>query len=117
MNDIRRQQETPALLMSLMILLEMHRPIFSQQRVFNRAVALVLAEVFAFARHTVTQLLLTLGLTDADWSGWYRLFSKQRFDERQAAGMMLRAVLEEVDEQQPFVTGFDGFQVTHGGHA
>jgi len=111
MNDSKCGQETPALLVALMTLLELHRPIFRQQRVFNRAVALVLAELFTFARHTVTQLLLSLGLTDADWSGWYRLFSAQRFDERQAGGVMLQAVLAEVAESEPFVTGMDGFQV------
>lgn len=111
MNDSRRKQEVPELLMALMTLLEMHRPIFRQQRVFNRVVALVLAEVFAFARHTVTQLLLTLGITDDDWSAWYRIFSRQRIDEEAAGRVMLEAVVSEMGASELFVTGFDGFQV------
>ncbi|NLG99478.1 MAG: hypothetical protein GX491_19150 [Chloroflexi bacterium] len=35
----------------------------------------------SFGRHTVTQDLLTLGLREADWNGFYRLFSRARFDE------------------------------------
>lgn len=111
MNDSRRKQEVPELLATLITLLDMHRPIFRQERVFNRVVALVLAEVFAFARHTVTQLMLTLGITDDDWSAWYRLFSRQRLDEEAAAEVMLEAVVSEMAEEDLFVTGFDGFQV------
>ena len=73
--------------------------------------ALVLAEVFAFGRHTVTQLMLTLGLVAKDWSAWYRLFSHKRFDEVRAAQVQLKAIVASVPEDQVFVTGFDGFQV------
>ena len=37
------------------------------------------SELFVFGRHTVTQLLMSLGLNEQDWSGWYRLFSEERF--------------------------------------
>ncbi len=33
---------------------------------------------WAFARHTLTQCLLAVGLVDADWSAFYRLFSQRR---------------------------------------
>jgi hypothetical protein len=111
MNHTRATNETPVLLMKLMVLLAAQRSIFGQERVYRRAMALVLAEVFAFGRHTVTQLLLTLGLADEDWSAWYRLFSQRRFDEAQAAKVQLQAILPSVPEDQVFVTGFDGFQV------
>jgi hypothetical protein len=62
MNHTRAKNETPVLLVKLMVLLEAQRSIFGQERVYRRAMALVLAEVFAFGRHTVTQLLLTLGI-------------------------------------------------------
>ncbi len=58
-----------------------HRPLYKQERAYQRAVALLLAEEFAFSRHSVTHLLLTLGVTEGDWSSWYRLFSRQQFDE------------------------------------
>ncbi len=111
MNDNKNQPEVPPLLTTLMALLEQHRPLYKQERVYQRAVALLLAEIFAFSRHTVTQLLLTLGVTEGDWSSWYRLFSRQRFDEAGAARTVLAAVLAELGPRELLVTGFDGFQV------
>jgi hypothetical protein len=111
MNHTRAKQEAPVLLVKLIALLEAQRPIFSQERVYRRAMALVLAEVFAFGRHTVTQLLLTLGLVAEDWSAWYRLFSQQRFDEGRAAKVQLAAMVQSMAQDQWFVTGVDGFQV------
>src|SRR5689334_2433914 len=70
----------PPLLAHLLALVDAHRPAFRQQRVFARATALLFGQLFAFGRHTITQLLLALGLTDADWSAFYRLFSAPRLD-------------------------------------
>jgi hypothetical protein len=74
------QPATPPLLAALHTLLLAHRPAFPQERPYQRCVALVFASLFAFARHTVTQLLLALGLTDDDGSAWYRLVSTPRLD-------------------------------------
>ena len=60
--------ENEQLLKHLFDLLRAHRGVFKQERVYQRAVGLVLAEVFVFARHTVTQLLMSLGLTEQDLS-------------------------------------------------
>ena len=68
------------LLTCLQELLVAFRPAFRQERPYRRCVALVLGSVFAFARHTLSQVLLTLGVTEQDWSGWYRLFSRPRID-------------------------------------
>jgi hypothetical protein len=110
-NDNKTHLEKPALLTELMILLSRCEPAFGQKRVFNRVLALVMAELFAFGRHTITQLLLTLGLTEEDWSAWYRLFSHKRFDEEKTAEVMLGEVIAEVAETEPFVVGADGFHV------
>jgi hypothetical protein len=66
----------PVLLQKLFELLERHRCAFGQERVYWRAVGMVMGELFNFGRHTVTQGLMALGVTDGDWSGWYRLFSQ-----------------------------------------
>ena len=60
-----------------------------------------MAELFAFGRHTITQLLLTLGLTEEDWSAWYRLFSQARFVEEKMAEVMVAEMLSEVGETEP----------------
>lgn len=98
------------LLKHLFELLQAHRPIFKQARVYQRAKALVLAELFVFARHTVTQMLMTLGLTERDWSAWYRLWSAGRFDAEQASGVLLRQTLAHVGEDELYVVAGDATQ-------
>jgi hypothetical protein len=70
-----------------------------------------LGEVFVFARHTVTAELLALGLTDADWSAWYRLFSLKRFQPEAASAVLFQETLRHVPIDQPYVIGADGVQV------
>jgi hypothetical protein len=111
MDHTRSENETPVLLVKLMSLLEAQRSAFGQERVYRRAMALLWGEVFAFGRHTVTQLLLTLGLVNEDWSAWYRLFSRLRFDELRTAKVQLQVILGMVSKGQWFVMGVDGFQV------
>lgn len=112
MNDSRNETTRPKpLLTEMMRLLGRHEGAFKQQRVYQRVVALVMGELLALGRHTVTQLLLNLGLTDADWSAWYRLFSHQRFDEEKMAGVMLGEVVGEASSEPVFVTGVDGLPV------
>lgn len=60
--------QNTALLKNLFELLQAHRKRFKQERTYQRVQALVLAEMFVFARHTVTQLLMSLGRTAQDWS-------------------------------------------------
>jgi hypothetical protein len=74
-------------------------------------VALVIGELFTFARHTLTQVLMALGLTDADWSAWYRLFSTGRFDEAGAAAVMFQETLQHVGDDALYVVAGDGMQV------
>ncbi len=85
MSTIPQNQE---LLKHLFELLQAHRGNFKQERTYQRVVALVLAEVFVFARHTITQLLMSLGQTEQDWSSWYRLLSQRRFDYEQAGEVL-----------------------------
>lgn len=101
----------PVLMQKLFELLEAHRPAFRQERVFLRACGLVMSELFVFARHTITQGMLALGLTDADWTAWYRMFSRQRFDEARVAGCLFHETLAHVDPGDPYTIGVDGMQV------
>lgn len=103
--------EIPPLLQALLQLIAAHRPAFGQERTYRRAVALVFGELFSFARHTVSQSLLALGLTDADWSAWYRLFSRPRFDEETLANCLLAETLAHVPAAEPYVVVPDGVQI------
>ncbi|HEX9117686.1 MAG TPA: transposase, partial [Anaerolineae bacterium] len=109
--DSTEREAVPALLAALFELVAAHRPAFRQERPYRRAVALVLGELFAFARHTVTQSLLALGLSEADWTGWYRLFSRRRFDETKLAQLLLGQTLRHSPSEGPYVTGIDTTQI------
>ena len=111
MKDIKEVAEKPSLLQELLGLVEKCQGCYQQKRVFNRVLALVMAELFSFGRHTITQLLLTLGLIDEDWRAWYRLFSAGRYEEAQTSRVMLGEMLKEVPTEELFVVGGDGFHV------
>jgi hypothetical protein len=53
--------QNPELLKHLEELLQAHRPIFKQERIFERMKALVFGELFAFGRHRVSQILVVAG--------------------------------------------------------
>jgi hypothetical protein len=92
-------------------LLGQHRQAFRQERSYWRVVGLVLGEVFNFGRHTVTQGLMALGLTEEDWSGWYRLFSRERYAEARVARIFFRETLPHTSPDEPYVVGVDGVQI------
>jgi hypothetical protein len=101
----------PALMKQVLELIGAHRGCFGQERTYRRGVALVFGELFAFGRHTVTQLLLALGVVEGDWSAWYRLFSCQRVREERLAAQLLRETLRDVDEDEVYAVGTDGTQL------
>ena len=105
-----------SLLQSLFSLLAKYRTLFSQGRLFHRLTALVLAELFSFGRHTLTQNLLALGLVQDDWSAWYRLFSRRRFDPLKAATITLHEILQHVPPDQPLVLVVDPVWVPRHSH-
>src|SRR5512135_2983079 len=101
----------PPLLQNLFNLLEAHRDSFRQERTFVRAYGLLLSELFVFARHTVTQGILSLGLTDADLTAWYRMFSQKRFNSEKTAECFFKETLKEADAMAIYAIGVDGVQV------
>jgi hypothetical protein len=86
----------PPLLCALAALVAAHRPAVRQERCFARLRALVWARLGTLSRPTMTQLLLTLGLVDADWSAFYRLFSRARVDYEDLTRCFLREMLAQV---------------------
>ncbi len=104
------------LLKHLFDLLAAHRNVFKQERVYQRVVALVLAEVLIFARHTVTQLLVALGLNERDWSAWYRLFRDGRFPAERASAVLFRETLKHEGAESVYVVAGDGTQTPRSSH-
>ena len=62
--------QNTTLLKHMFDLLGEQRGVTGQQRVWARLEVLAMAELFTFGRKTITQLLMSLGLTDQDWSAW-----------------------------------------------
>jgi len=110
-NDSASETGIPVLLEKLPELLAVHRAAFGQERCYRRFQALVFGELFTFARHTVTQVLLALGMTEGDWSAWYRLFSRKRFDEEKLSRCLLHETFKEAPEEQPYVVGVDATHI------
>jgi hypothetical protein len=108
MKNNTKSEEKTGLLEELFEIISKHRGAFRQVRTYRRAQALIIGELFSFARHTVTQGLLALGIKDGDWSAWYRLFSQERFDEAELNESLLGETLEHVSETAPYVTAIDG---------
>lgn len=86
------------------------RQIAGQQRVYERLELLVLAELFTFGRHTVTQFLMSLGLTEQAWSAWYRLFSEGRFNYEAASAELFAETLKSVAHDEVYGVAGDAAQ-------
>ena len=99
------------LLPILLVLLAAHRPAFRQERPYQRCVALTLGHLCAFSRHTITQLLVALGLGGVDWSGFYRLFSVPRLNYDRLTACLLTQTLAHVPAEHPYQVGLDGVQI------
>lgn len=98
------------ILKNLFEILEKQVEIADQERVRERLEVLLLSELFVFGRHTVTQLLMSLGLNEQDWSGWYRLFSEERFKYEAASEGVLRESLQYVKRDEVYVVAGDATQ-------
>jgi hypothetical protein len=98
------------LLKNFFALLGEYRPLFKQKRTFLRVVNLVLGEIFVFARHTISQIIMALGRNEEDWSAWYRLFSRQRFPYEQARKLLLAQILADYGEDDLLVVAGDSTQ-------
>jgi hypothetical protein len=100
-----------ALLPELLALLAAHRPAFGQERVAQRSTALVLGWLCAFGRHTISGVLLALGLGAADWTAWHRLFSRRRVDYAVLTECLVAQTLPLAPADGPYLVGLDATQI------
>lgn len=116
MSSITESTPNSMLMAEFHELIMAHRVAFRQERCFRRMVALTLAMVFCFGRHTITQLLLTLGLVDTDHSAMYRLLSRKRFDAMMLWRCLFRETVQHVAEDEFYVVGTDATQIPRSSH-
>ena len=77
------------------VLFNQCRPAFSDHRSWSRCRELMYGELTCLGRHTVTGMLTASGKQFVDWSGAYRLFSKQRVDVSKILNVLQSSVLQE----------------------
>lgn len=80
---------------------------FRQRRTHRRGQRLALSQLACPGRHTVTGLLYTCGRQFADWSGDYRLFSRDRWDARELFVPIARGLLDLTPPADPLVVAMD----------
>ena len=83
------------------------RGAFDQDRTWQRGRTLLISSLVSLGRRTVTGLLYTGGRQFRDWSGYYRLFSKHRFDKHAIFRVIRGAVLEEITTTAPLIVSMD----------
>ena len=72
--------------------------LFSQERVYQRALRQSIASLCSAGRRTLSQAICFSGLDQEDWSAEYRLHSKREWDEEELFQPMLETALEMVSE-------------------
>lgn len=115
MNENTTSAEVPpsllTLLQALAALVAAHRLAVRQERCFARLRALVWARLGTLTRPTITALLSTLGLSDADGSAFYRLFSHGRVTYEVLTRCFLRETLAQMPDEGLYVAAVDGVQL------
>jgi hypothetical protein len=104
-------KSAPVLLPHLVELLTAYRPAFRQERPYQRMLLLVVGLVCAVCRHTLTQVLVALGLGVLDGSAAYRLFSVPRLAYDRLSQCFLGQTLASVPADQPYLVALDGVQL------
>lgn len=80
---------------------------FCQERTAGRGQRLALSQLICPGRHTVTGLLYTCGRQFEDWSGDYRLFSRDQWDARELFVPIAQGLLELTPPNDPLVVAMD----------
>ena len=87
-------------------LLDLHRSVFGQERIYLRGFLRVVGDLFAFKGHRVTDLLRAMGLVEEDWTAWYRVFQEpRRFMAELAGRVLFGQTLCHVSASEVYVIG------------
>jgi hypothetical protein len=96
----------------LLALLLAYRPAVRQDRTFVRLLQVSLGCIVSLGRQTMSQMLVTFGLGQGDWSAWYRLFNAGRIELAQVHTILVRQLSQVVAADAPvLVVVVDGTQL------
>src|SRR5262245_61357007 len=87
------------------------RPATRQQRTHLRVAMLTLGGLLALGRHTLSQVIVTVGAGGQEWSPWYRLFSRSRVRTSLLQRQVLTTLLGYLEPDDPLVVVLDATQV------
>ena len=73
----------------------------------NRLRAHLLAQLVCLGRHTLTDLLVTNGQLQSDWSADYRLYSRQRIDAAELFGQIRRGAQQSLAAGEALTVAMD----------
>lgn len=98
----------------LLQMLQELRTCFRRPEPYRRTCLLLLGELFAFARKTITQLLCAIGMHLTDWTNWYRLL-ESGWQPSPMFAFILRQTLRHVAADEPYIVVADGTHVPRTG--
>src|SRR3954451_15745252 len=81
------------LLTRFLALLSLWRPVFQQERSFQRAVRQALGALLVVGSATLTRILASLGRDQQDWSADYKLYARAEWNEQNLFDALLPAAL------------------------
>jgi hypothetical protein len=105
---------TPAsssFLSSLVALLWAAAPATRQRRTHTRLAVLTVGNLLTLGRHTLSQVIVTVGAGRQEWSPWYRLFSRERVRTSVLQRQVLTALLGQMGPTDPLVVVVDATQL------
>lgn len=86
-----------------------------QDRTHQRLVVLSLGMLLSLGRHTLTQVLVTLGIGETDWTAWYRLFSTPRVVTSRLQHQTVATLVGLLDRHAPLVVVLDATHLPRSG--
>ena len=92
-------------------LLERHRHEFKQERTFRRMVVMIIGVIISLGRHTMSQMITSVGYNQQDWSSWYRMLRGERFKEEDLSQRLMEQTLEHVKEDEQYVIATDATHI------
>lgn len=79
----------------------------TQRRVWQRLLVLCCGMLSALGRHTLSQVIVTIGWGELDWTAWYRVLNRKRVDWEGLQHQLVAAVRGELPEGAPFAVALD----------
>lgn len=109
------RSSSPTLLPILAPLLLGLRTACHQERTWQRVVVLWCGALLNLGRQRLSQVIVTVGHGNQDWTAWYRLFNRGRVDWSRAQGQLVTELCAELGRDDPLVVVLDATQLPRTG--